>query len=387
VVALGNALSVNLAPARVEEVSDPQQAIASLRKSDTSFAATATGAPGHHTVFAKVRQGEIAWWVPIDFETRPALEIVASAEQRPGDVRFRLRNNTDRAISAPVAGVTSATPVAARSESAEVSLPASGMLPGANRVRAAAVEALVTNWSIRAQNVAWDEVDLSGAFNDRVTQIFQNRYVSPRSPYASLSIPVQGIGGWADNKTTAEIDDSGLRAAARAHGGIFSIPDGIPFRTPGDADAKNIVFTSQWDNYPREKAVPLSGKARHVYLLMAGSTNFMQSRMDNAEVVVAYADGTSERLALENPSTWWPIEQDYMIDDYQFQRPGPLPPRVDLKTATARFPEIGKDRKIPGGSATVLDMPLDPAKELKSLTVRTIANEVVVGLMSVTLAR
>jgi hypothetical protein len=261
------------------------------------------------------------------------------------------------------------------------------MLPGANRVRAAAVEALVTNWSIRAQNVAWDEVDLSGAFNDRVTQIFQNRYVSPRSPYASLSIPVQGIGGWADNKTTAEIDDSGLRAAARAHGGIFSIPDGIPFRTPGDADAKNIVFTSQWDNYPREKAVPLSGKARHVYLLMAGSTNFMQSRMDNAEVVVAYADGTSERLALENPSTWWPIEQDYMIDDYQFQRPGPLPPRVDLKTATARFPEIGKDRKIPGGSATVLDMPLDPAKELKSLTVRTIANEVVVGLMSVTLAR
>jgi len=76
-----------------------------------------------------------------------------------------------------------------------------------------------------------------------------------------------------------------------------------------------------------------------------------------------------------------------MIDDYQFQRPGPLPPRVDLKTATARFPEIGKDRKIPGGSATVLDMPLDPAKELKSLTVRTIANEVVVGLMSVTLAR
>ena len=40
-----------------------------------------------------------------------------------------------------------------------------------------------------------------------------------------------------------------------------------------------------------------------------------------------------------------------------------------------------------GGAATVLDLPLDPVKELKSLTVRTLANEVVIGLMSVTLAR
>ena len=42
---------------------------------------------------------------------------------------------------------------------------------------------------------------------------------------------------------------------------------------------------------------------------------------------------------------------------------------------------------MPGGAATVLDLPLDPEKELKSLTVRTLANEVVIGLMGVTLAR
>ena len=47
----------------------------------------------------------------------------------------------------------------------------------------------------------------------------------------------------------------------------------------------------------------------------------------------------------------------------------------------------GKGGKVPGGAATVLDLPLDPAKELKSLTVRALANEVVIGLMSVTLAR
>jgi len=49
----------------------------------------------------------------------------------------------------------------------------------------------------------------------------------------------------------------------------------------------------------------------------------------------------------------------------------------------------GKVQRIMNGelTATVLDLPLDPAKELRSLTVRTLANEVVIGLMSVTLER
>jgi hypothetical protein len=64
---------------------------------------------------------------------------------------------------------------------------------------------------------------------------------------------------------------------------------------------------------------------------------------------------------------------------------------VDLKTGRVRLLDEnafkGKGRKIPGGAATVLDLPLDPAKELRSLTVRTLANEVVIGLMGLTLER
>ena len=55
-------------------------------------------------------------------------------------------------------------------------------------------------------------------------------------------------------------------------------------------------------------------------------------RIDNGEVIVTYVDGSTERLALENPTTWWPIEQDYFVDDYQFRLNAPLPTRVDLKT-------------------------------------------------------
>lgn len=239
-------------------------------------------------------------------------------------------------------------------------------------------------------NIRLDSVDLTPFFNDSVTQIFKNEYRSPRSPYCSLAIPKQGIGAWAGHvNATAEIDDSGLRAIAKANQGRLTMPNGVPFTTP--AEGKNIVFTSQWDNYPREATIPLTGHAMHLFLLMAGSTNWMQSRIDNGEVDVTYSDGSSTRLPLHNPTNWWPIEQDYFIDDYQFKRPGPLPPRVDLKTGQLRLLDPatfkGQGREIPGGSATALKLQLDPKKELRSLTVRTLSNEVVIGLMSATLVR
>jgi hypothetical protein len=146
----------------------------------------------------------------------------------------------------------------------------------------------------------------------------------------------------------------------------------------------NIAFTSQWDNYPRSVTIALTGTARHAYLLMAGTTNHMQSQVDNGEVIVAYADGGTARLALHNPGNWWPIEQDYFIDDYQFRRPGPIPPRVDLKTGQVR---LHVSRDVPGGAATALDLALDPARPLASITVRTLSNDVVIGLMSLTLDR
>ena len=135
----------------------------------------------------------------------------------------------------------------------------------------------------------------------------------------------------------------------------------------------------------------LGGKAVAVTLLMAGSTNPMQSRIDNGEVVVTYVDGSTARLALANPETWWPIEQDYFIDDFQFRVDASLPVRVDLKTGNVRVLERGsfqgKGGRVAGGAATVLELALDPVKELKSLTVRALANDVVIGLMAATLVR
>jgi hypothetical protein len=237
-----------------------------------------------------------------------------------------------------------------------------------------------------------DPVDLAPYFNDRVTQIFRNEYRAPRSPFVSLAIPKQGLGGWAGSVNAgADIDDSGLRTVAARNGGRIILPSGVPLATPGAAGARNVLFTSRWENYPNEAVIPLTGRGAELYLLMAGSTGPMQSRIDNGEIIVAYRDGTSERLALENPTTWWPIEQDYFIDDYQFRRPGTLPERVDLRTGAVRVLDSagfkGKGGKVPGGAATVLSLPLRPEKDLDSLTVRTLANDTVIGLMSATLLR
>jgi hypothetical protein len=53
--------------------------------------------------------------------------------------------------------------------------------------------------------------------------------------------------------------------------------------------------------------------------------------------------------------------------------------------AMSRF--RGEGGTVPGGAATVLDIPLDPGKPLQSLSVRALASQVVIGLMSLTLER
>ena len=224
-------------------------------------------------------------------------------------------------------------------------------------------------------------------FNAEVDDIFKNEYLSPRPQTTTLQIPKQGIGEWCHPQQTAEINDSVFRTLVID--GVFEMA-GVPFRTP--AEGPNIIYTSLWDNYPDAVVVPLKGKAERAYLLMAGSTNHMQSRIDNGLVIVTYTDNTTDTLALRNPDNWCPIEQDYYIDGKAFQAPQPRPYRVCLGNGIVSR-DLGKalniqgvyGREIPGGAAQMLSMPLNPKKRLKSLTVRTLSNDVVIGLMAVTL--
>ncbi len=321
----GTPLTNDFSPATVLALHDPQQVLASPRLAGAALTGQAQGLPGSRTLFVQLAQGELRWWQPLAVEVLP-----------------------------PAVPATEAAPTA----------PA-----------------------------RWVTVDLTHFFNDQVTRIFQNKYLSPRAETATLELPTQGIGNWCYPLTQANIDDAGLRQLAGARNEI-KLPTGAPLRTPGAAGAKNILFVSQWDNYPRQATVALRGRARRAVLLLAGSTSAMQSQFVNGEVVVAYVDNTTATLPLRNPDTWWPIEQDYAEDGFAFRLGAPRPYRVHLKTGliTKDFKQYTSikgfsTRAIDGGAATVLELPLDPAKKLKSLTVRALANDVVIGLMSVTLGR
>ena len=235
------------------------------------------------------------------------------------------------------------------------------------------------------------KISLDSYFNDKVTNIFKQQYLSPRPTSPTLQLPTQGIGNWCYPLTTASIDDSGTRKKAGTANEIVS-SKGVPFKTPSDTLLKNIIFTSQWDNYPDSITIPLSGSASYIYLLMAGTTNPMQSQIINGMISIRYTDGTSHEMGLSNPESWWPIEQDYYTHKDAFPIKAVIPERLYLKDG--KFAMAGSynystikgftNRGIDGGAATVLEYPLNPAKTLQSLTVHAIANDVVIGLMAVT---
>ena len=235
-------------------------------------------------------------------------------------------------------------------------------------------------------------------FNACVDDIFRNRYLTPRPPYTTLQIPLQGIGEWCLPKKTAAISDSIFRTCIVD--GIFHTPHAITFTSPSKGD--NIAYTSLFDNYPDSIDIAVGKKATRAWLLMAGSTNNMQSRIDNGIVVALYTDGTTDTLHLRNPDNWCPIEQDYFIDGLAFSAATPRPYRVHLGSGTvsrnilaalhakgivATTPSSAADNAIPSGAAQILCFNLNPGKRVKTLRLKPLSNEVVMGIMAVTLQK
>ncbi|MBP3843610.1 MAG: DUF4450 domain-containing protein [Prevotella sp.] len=235
-----------------------------------------------------------------------------------------------------------------------------------------------------------ETVDMDAKWNSNVADIFKNFYLSPRPKVTTLTIPAHGIGEWCHPEFMANINDAALRRQVKD--GVYQTELGIPFRTP--AKGRNIAYTSLWDNYPDAVTIPLQGKASHAYLLMAGSTNHMQSRIENGQIVVTYTDGSTDTLPLYNPHNWCPIEQDYYEDGLQFHAAQPRPYRLDFVSLKVSREHMAmgerygyQQRDFKGGAGVLLDMPLNPRKQLRDITVRTLSNDVVIGLMGITLQR
>jgi hypothetical protein len=203
-------------------------------------------------------------------------------------------------------------------------------------------------------------VEVTGHFNIALADIHKQLYQSPRPEGYSLMIWPNGRYCWdwnAGGYNQKNVDDRCLRSS----GGIFVAPSGIPFQTP--ATGPNAACVSIWDNFPTEMSFPLAGQGSELAVLFVGVTNPMQSRVENGRFTVLYADGTEERVSLVNPLNF----HDWLNASIQSENEA---------IALSDY-----------NHALVQRLVLDPRKELRSLVVRAVANEVIIGVLGVSVRR
>ncbi|GAB3010246.1 hypothetical protein GCM10027051_09840 [Niabella terrae] len=375
-------------PAKVRTVRDLHQTI----QIDTTTAGQLKffpTKPGNHTLLVTLQQGPAHWQQLITINVSPRIGMAVTADSSDQGFDLQLINHSKTVQRGRLLVNRFEKPVELQPGAAErISLEREMLEQGHNRVITEwqdgyRTDTLLAYWG-GEDPAHYESLDIRPVLNARVAATFQQRYLEPRPAVTTLQLPWQGIGNWCYPLVQPAISNAGIRGKDN----IFL--NRIPFRLGQTLD---IAYTSQWDNFPDSIRIPLGGRATHAYLLMAGTTNHQQSQMMNGIVYIEYTDGSRDSLPLINPENWWPLEQDYQDDGYAFQA-GPRPWRLLLHTGhfTRNFTQYTSikgftDRAIAGGAATVLDLPLRGDRNLKSLTLRTLSNEVLIGLMSVSLKR
>ncbi len=206
----------------------------------------------------------------------------------------------------------------------------------------------------------FEPVDISAFFNCNMTEVHNKKYLSPRPEGYSIGVFPNGRYAWEWNHgghNAVRIDDSALRAA----NGLIHTNSGIPFITP--AENENLACVSLWDEFPTEITIPLSGTAQEIAILFAATTNAMQTQVENVRITVEYEDGETTTAKLVYPIN---------IDDW-------LVAALQKENETFYFSEYNH--------ATVQRLRLDPGKKLANVKIEAIANEVIMGVMGVSISR
>ncbi|SDR15367.1 protein of unknown function [Chryseobacterium soldanellicola] len=371
---------------KIKQIYDPQELIKSRK--NNRFDLVKEERKG--TFFVQLEQNGTKWWHPVNVDIQYPLQINWKNKTLQIQSKSSEKINGKLSINGFVKNFSTQ-----KNQSTSIEIPTIALSKGTNFIEldynGIKQNIDITDWEIENKG-DFTPVSLQSKYNEKVTNIFSQKYLSPRPNIPTLQLPWQGIGNWCYPLATAQIDDSGVMKN-RKNGKIEFL--GIPFLI--NNDEKNIAFTSQWDNFPKSIEIPVTGKGKKIYFLMAGSTNPMQSQMTNGIITINYSDGSHSDLELKNPVNWWPIEQDMYDDNFAFEIPDDkIPYRVKLKTgelykggSLAKYSEIKglTNRAVEGGAATILDLPIDPKKELKSIKLTTVSNDVVIGMMSATVLK
>ena len=232
----------------------------------------------------------------------------------------------------------------------------------------------------------WENIDISTQMNADVTTIYKQQYLSPRPNTVSIRLGTDGYSPWTFPhwKSAAPVIKTDKVTGMLNQNNQLITPQGVPFNW--STTEKNITFTSIWDNFPSKVVFPVHKTGKAVYFLVAGSTNIMQCQIANAVIRLNYADGKTDSLTLISPVNYWNLSTidshatspgqgsriDYTAEIDKFCIPPPPPQTVQL----------GENCR-----AMLLNLTLRQGIELTSITLETLSQEVVVGLMGITILK
>jgi len=320
---LGDILSLSVKDAQIEAVEDPQQVFENEKIQGEIVTGKLSGKKGFHTVIARIKIGKAS-----------QLRV------------FRIKVND------PV---------------------------GDEKMASRFVDKIPSNAS-------FENIEISSLFNAGITTIYQQKYLSPRPNTVSVRLGTDGYSPWTFwhwKSMPPEIKTDNVKNMLDEQNRLVT-PQGVPFLW--SSDTKNIGFTSLWDNYPSKIEFPVNKKGDAVWFLVSGSTNVMQCQIANAVIRLNYGDGKTDSLELVPPVNYWNLStidshatapgqgsrNDYTSETDRFCMPDKFPETVQL----------GENCR-----AMLLNLKLRPGAELKSVSLETLSQEVVVGLMGITVMK
>ena len=212
----------------------------------------------------------------------------------------------------------------------------------------------------RSTGHQFEPLDIAQYFNCSLTAIHTQEYMTPRPAGYSIGVRLNGRYAWDWNQSghnAVQVDDAALRQKK----GVFYSPSGIGFATP--ADGPNVACASIWDNFPTVLEIPLTGKAAELALFFIGVTNPMQSRVENARFTIIYLDGSTQAVSLVNPENF---------DDW-------LNAALQTQNETVYFSDYNH--------GLIQRITLDSQKELNKISMEAIANEVIIGLIGISIRK
>ena len=228
------------------------------------------------------------------------------------------------------------------------------------------------------------QIPMAEYFNDYLADIYRHEYLSPRPSSCSLQVPLHLVPADWCNVDASEVngmEDELLRE--KAENGIFCTEDGLRFLQP--ANGKNICYISKWDNYPSSVEFPVEQKGEQLYVLFTGYTNQMQCGVINAIFEVIYEDGSVEGYELTAPKNFRSMHKgkgtERTEDRWCYGEKEP----VRILIGHRRKEQDAASGEDTGLYAQIGTIALKE-KKVKTFRVSARANEIIVGIMGITVA-